>query len=186
MEELPPGHSQESRPRNVINNDLARYIFSCRPIEKAKPTISSSILSMRVGITPKAIRDIWRRRTWVRATLRDWTLQERNSYQGGELRSHCLHNVKGETSLCSECQRIKRHRGDQKMTHGHANQVGEDVVSSDSEDSEPANSSELMMGGSEIIDEEQVVADQQATQPASSHHDGWLFDAALIGYFISN
>ncbi|EKX31074.1 hypothetical protein GUITHDRAFT_122722 [Guillardia theta CCMP2712] len=173
----------DSKPRNVINDELALYIFACRPIEKAKPIVSSSILALRFGITPKAIRDIWRRRTWVRATLQDWTVKERETYEGDEICEGCLYTVSGEKTICNECQKIKRTRREKKTPAHAETDVKDDPAPSDSHDvkivgmaGSPAQVNEVPQGG--VCDE--------FSRSSSSHHNGWLMDAERIGYFLNN
>ena len=174
----------DSKPRNVINDELARYIFSCRPIEQAKPIVSSSILASRVGITPKAIRDIWKRRTWVRATLQDWTVKEREAYEGDEICEVCLHTVhSGEKTICNECQKIKRTRTEKKTSAHAETHVKDDPATSDSRDvkvvgmaGSPAQVNEVPQGG----------GCDEFSRSSSSQHDGWIMDSELIGYFLNN
>eukprot|EP00960_Hanusia_phi_P071278 767515-Hanusia_phi.AAC.1 len=53
---------------------MAREIFMYRlshpPSSLWLPTPASLLLARQYGITPKAVRDIWTRRTWARATDR--------------------------------------------------------------------------------------------------------------------
>ncbi|EKX37923.1 hypothetical protein GUITHDRAFT_115899 [Guillardia theta CCMP2712] len=58
--------------RARIDEHMAREIFQVRvlfPAEKTwSPTSQSVLLARKYGITPKAVRDIWNRRTWKHAT----------------------------------------------------------------------------------------------------------------------
>ena len=64
------------RPRIVLNADLAREIYCMKPVfkkedgEKPKTRGHSLPVSKMYHVSPKAIRDIWNRRTWASATLR--------------------------------------------------------------------------------------------------------------------
>ena len=56
--------------RTKLNPDQAIYIFK----QRSTKTIRTAVrLSAEYGITPKAVRDIWTRRSWVRETRPYWT-----------------------------------------------------------------------------------------------------------------
>eukprot|EP00960_Hanusia_phi_P057394 763559-Hanusia_phi.AAC.1 len=71
---VPPGStsSPPSRRRAHIDPCIAREIFLYRlsypPSSLWHPTAASILLARQYGITPKAVRDIWTRRTWAHAT----------------------------------------------------------------------------------------------------------------------
>ncbi|EKX43541.1 hypothetical protein GUITHDRAFT_110347 [Guillardia theta CCMP2712] len=54
------------------------------PLDKWAPTQSSNALAAQYGITAKAVRDIWNKRTWVHATHTLWTEEEKNEHKVGE------------------------------------------------------------------------------------------------------
>lgn len=63
------------RPRALLTNEIAERIYSQRPLgcHRQRSLSSASILVSRMfSISPKAIRDIWNRRTWIQATKHLW------------------------------------------------------------------------------------------------------------------
>ncbi|EKX44357.1 hypothetical protein GUITHDRAFT_109806 [Guillardia theta CCMP2712] len=68
--------STDTRPRAHITDRIACEIYLFRlsqpPDQLWLPTPASVALGRRYGITPKAVRDIWNRRTWARATCHLW------------------------------------------------------------------------------------------------------------------
>jgi hypothetical protein len=66
----------------------------------------AALLGARHGVSAKAIRDIWRRRTWTRATMHLWTPQERKKYLQKILCKTCyLNGVESAATACSGCLR---------------------------------------------------------------------------------
>ncbi|EKX46370.1 hypothetical protein GUITHDRAFT_107978 [Guillardia theta CCMP2712] len=64
----------------TISGEEAREIFSRKPVDTGLTTRASIILSKSFHISPKAVRDIWNKRTWVRETLSLWTPEELHRY----------------------------------------------------------------------------------------------------------
>ncbi|EKX44343.1 hypothetical protein GUITHDRAFT_109793 [Guillardia theta CCMP2712] len=68
--------STDTRPRARISDRIACEIYLFRLSQPSDqlwfPTPASVALGRRYGITPKAVRDIWNRRTWARATRHLW------------------------------------------------------------------------------------------------------------------
>ncbi|EKX35547.1 hypothetical protein GUITHDRAFT_165933 [Guillardia theta CCMP2712] len=62
----------------TLSYEEARDIYSKRPQGKSDSAliISSTVLSNRYKISPKAVRDIWNKRTWIKATQSMWTREE--------------------------------------------------------------------------------------------------------------
>lgn len=56
-------------PRNVITRDEAREIY----LMQEEYAGTSDVVGEMYGIAPKTVRDIWNRRTWVRATKPVWS-----------------------------------------------------------------------------------------------------------------
>eukprot|EP00960_Hanusia_phi_P076121 768519-Hanusia_phi.AAC.3 len=63
-----------------ISAEEAREIFSRKPVDKGLTTRTSIMLSKNFHISPKAVRDIWNKRTWVRETFSLWTREEMQCY----------------------------------------------------------------------------------------------------------
>eukprot|EP00960_Hanusia_phi_P071683 767603-Hanusia_phi.AAC.9 len=70
----------ESKPhwKAALSFEEAREIYSKRPHGKSDSDtlLSSTMLSNQYKISPKAIRDIWNKRTWIKATQSMWTREE--------------------------------------------------------------------------------------------------------------
>ena len=65
----PPG----KRFRATLTKEQAALIYTLRPPDKDDPNPNkiagnSQLLSKKFGVSPKAVRDVWNRRTWAHAT----------------------------------------------------------------------------------------------------------------------
>ena len=61
------------RSRATLNKEQAALIYTLRPPDKDDPNPNkiagnSQLLSKKFGVSPKAVRDVWNRRTWAHAT----------------------------------------------------------------------------------------------------------------------
>ena len=75
---LPDTGARRSRPagkrfRATLTKEQAALIYTLRPPDKDDPNPNkiagnSQLLSKRFGVSPKAVRDVWNRRTWAHAT----------------------------------------------------------------------------------------------------------------------
>ncbi|EKX34375.1 hypothetical protein GUITHDRAFT_119457 [Guillardia theta CCMP2712] len=72
---------QRIRPRGVLRDDVVMSIYADRVSERRKKTAKSMALARKYGVTAKAIRDIWNRRTWWHVTQPLWTQAERLEYE---------------------------------------------------------------------------------------------------------
>ena len=75
MSYLSEGPSFRFRPRALLTEADAVQIYLCRPA-RASHSQSSKIVAQLVlnfSVSPKAIRDIWNRRTWVPETKHLWS-----------------------------------------------------------------------------------------------------------------
>lgn len=87
----------------VLSNKLAVEIYRSKQGRKRH---DAALLGARHGVSAKAIRDIWRRRTWTRATMHLWTPQERKKYLQKILCKTCyLNGVESAATACSGCLR---------------------------------------------------------------------------------
>lgn len=59
-----------------LTPDQAIHIFKLRTTKTAR---TAALLSAKYGLTPKAIRDIWTRKSWAQDTRPFWTLLEESS-----------------------------------------------------------------------------------------------------------
>ena len=67
---------QRPCPRALLTEKQAIEIYICRK-SKTDHKVSTTALSKQFNISPKAIRDIWNRRTWAPETQHLWTDDER-------------------------------------------------------------------------------------------------------------
>ena len=87
----------------VLTNKLAVEIYRSKQGRKRH---DAALLGARHGVSAKAIRDIWRRRTWTRATKHLWTPQERKKCLQKILCKACsLNGVESTATACSGCLR---------------------------------------------------------------------------------
>ncbi|EKX44359.1 hypothetical protein GUITHDRAFT_109808 [Guillardia theta CCMP2712] len=94
------------RPRAHITDRIACEIYLFRlsqpPGQLWLPTPASVALGRRYGITPKAVRDIWNRRTWAHATRHLWEEEDRTAHGqmvGAEQMDESEENVEGQQEL---------------------------------------------------------------------------------------
>ena len=70
--------SAEVRPRIVLTNQQARDIFQLKSGHGFASLHSASIrLASKYGVSSKAIRDIWKGRSWLEATFDLWNVEDR-------------------------------------------------------------------------------------------------------------
>jgi hypothetical protein len=70
--------SAEIRPRIVLTNQQARDIFQLKSGHGFASLHSASIrLASKYGVSSKAIRDIWKGRSWLEATFDLWNVEDR-------------------------------------------------------------------------------------------------------------
>ena len=74
-------HTNVICDRVRLTSDQAISIFNQR---ETKTKHTAALLSAKYGISPKAIRDIWTRRSWVTETRLYWTLLEQQSFDTGQ------------------------------------------------------------------------------------------------------
>ena len=66
------------RPRNVLESHTAREIFHLKTTHnKASLHAASQRLASKYGVSSKAIRDIWKGRSWLDATYDLWNVEDR-------------------------------------------------------------------------------------------------------------
>ncbi|EKX31075.1 hypothetical protein GUITHDRAFT_122723 [Guillardia theta CCMP2712] len=168
-----------ARKRNVLNDEIAHYIYSCRAQGSAKPLVSSSELSLRYGITPKAIRDIWRRRTWVQATQSLWTRAERDDYNRREHSEAMSSDSKGRDSRggAKTSKRETTVQVEIRPVSGAASWQGsvQDEVSKSKAPSE--------LGGG-VPDSTSRDTSQAEGTRENSWNEGWLTDTSIISKFL--
>ena len=68
------------RTRGVLSRDTIVEIYKLRSNDKKFKTAASASVGLKYGVTAKAIRDIWNRRTWWNVTEALWTEEEREDY----------------------------------------------------------------------------------------------------------
>ena len=91
------GRPARRRFRATLTKEQAALIYALRPPDKDDPNPSklagnSQLLAKKFGVSPKAVRDVWNRRTWAHATKDAYA----NSAQGEGLDSSL---VKSEDKL---------------------------------------------------------------------------------------
>eukprot|EP00960_Hanusia_phi_P032237 749767-Hanusia_phi.AAC.1 len=69
------------KPRGILDNESVKLIYAERVEEKRRKTARSLELAQEYGVSAKAIRDIWNRRTWWHATQVLWTPEERREHE---------------------------------------------------------------------------------------------------------
>ena len=67
--------------RAVISKEIAVEIFAKRKMNTKYKTADSCLVANEYGVSSKSVRDVWDRRTWVKATMPLWTLAEVEEYE---------------------------------------------------------------------------------------------------------
>ena len=67
-EDQVPSHGYKRHGRAVLTDEQARDIFRNKPVPRSKARDRAGILAREFGVTVKAVRDIWKGRTWYRVT----------------------------------------------------------------------------------------------------------------------
>eukprot|EP00960_Hanusia_phi_P014780 437846-Hanusia_phi.AAC.2 len=65
----------------ILTADIALKIYSSRNSDKLFKTAESTVIARHFGISSKAVRDIWDRRTWAHVTMPLWTDEEKADYE---------------------------------------------------------------------------------------------------------
>jgi hypothetical protein len=92
-----------------IREHEAVQIFLCRPkaSEQTRSFETASLaraLGQRYGVTGKAIRDIWNRRSWAWATRAHWTAREAKEELQSVLCKNCrLLGIQNIEDACATC-----------------------------------------------------------------------------------
>mmetsp|Transcript_23262 Transcript_23262/g.52244 ORF Transcript_23262/g.52244 Transcript_23262/m.52244 type:complete len:177 (-) Transcript_23262:274-804(-) len=167
------------RKRNVLNNEIAHYIYSCRAQGTAKPLVSSSELSLRYGITPKAVRDIWRRRTWIQATQSLWTrdeIEDYNSREHSETLSSDSHKGRGHRGA-------SKHKNREETTTLHVEVTSRAGAASRSSMAKNVGEEKSLDAGANVLESTPRAAGGNTNE--SSWNEGWLMDSRIISKFLN-
>jgi hypothetical protein len=99
----------------TLTDKDARSIYQVKRQRKSRH--DAARLAGHYGITAKAIRDVWNHRTWVRATVSLWTVEDKKKYVSKKLCSACCDagvSLVKSTAACTTCKgvvhEILRHR----------------------------------------------------------------------------
>eukprot|EP00960_Hanusia_phi_P050941 760511-Hanusia_phi.AAC.1 len=88
--------------RSGLDIEEAKVIFCAMPTGKRKVTRTSKLLGAKYGVSPKTIRDIWNKRTWVHATVGLWSKEEQLSHCK-VLCDNCATSVGTACMLAGQC-----------------------------------------------------------------------------------
>ena len=140
--------------------------------KQTKTRNDAARLGEKFGVTAKAVRDVWRRRTWTHATRHLWSSQEMREHLEGIRCPTCkLHGVGHVEAACQKCvKRIYRPSPSKEGAHG-LQQKGADVNTS----SMPAMEQDVNpLATAEVLHEDQAYSgDCDFTWPTqwSQSHD---------------
>jgi hypothetical protein len=79
-----------------------------RPSTSSQRKATASALATEYNTTTKAVRDIWRLRTWLFSTMPHWTERDTKKFLSRNLCETCRRA--GVTSLTEACARCRRMR----------------------------------------------------------------------------
>jgi len=154
----------------------------------------AALLAGRFNVTTKAIRDIWRRRTWWRATRHLWTPEQKRNHLRNLLCPTCKFLTGG--SGTEACQLFAKQIA---KTMGTTCSGGEqtDAVSTFASLSgewdilpiEPTLPAECALSRACATSREQAFRDfphEQLYSDVQFDEDGWLIDDRMLAFFIAN
>ncbi|EKX37487.1 hypothetical protein GUITHDRAFT_116295 [Guillardia theta CCMP2712] len=106
----PSGHSTDENDtpsaRIILTEEMACEIYSKRTFGETR----STLVAQEYGVSPKAIRDIWNRRTWSYATYDLWTAEELLDYRRSRRCEKC-NTGQGGHCVCLPVKRQGRPAG---------------------------------------------------------------------------
>jgi hypothetical protein len=173
--------------QDAVEIYLARY---------AKGRHDAALLAGRFNVTAKAIRDIWRRRTWWRATRHLWTPEEKTKHLRNLLCPTCKFlNVDSQTDACQLCARQIAKATGTTYPGGALKQTDAvSIVASLSDEwdilpIEPALSAACDLARACATSREQAFLDfphEQLYTNVQFDEAGWLIDNRMLAFFIAN
>jgi len=108
-----------TRPLSArFTEEDAVQVFLCRPTALGKRSFDTASLARRIGerhgVTSKAIRDVWNRRSWAWATQPHWTEREQQDQLLENLCGTCrikgVARIEDACDMCSKQGVASRHR----------------------------------------------------------------------------
>mmetsp|Transcript_34136 Transcript_34136/g.76864 ORF Transcript_34136/g.76864 Transcript_34136/m.76864 type:complete len:339 (-) Transcript_34136:128-1144(-) len=106
----PSAHSTDDNDtpsaRIILTEEMACEIYSKRTFGETR----STLVAQEYGVSPKAIRDIWNRRTWSYATYDLWTAEELMDYRRSRRCEKC-NTGQGGHCVCLPVKRQGRPAG---------------------------------------------------------------------------
>ncbi|EKX42011.1 hypothetical protein GUITHDRAFT_111865 [Guillardia theta CCMP2712] len=81
-----PIEREGRKQKALLTPEKAIEIYSLRGFQSDSKTAESCSIAKRFGISAKAVRDIWDRKSWAHATMYMWTADERREYDQVERR----------------------------------------------------------------------------------------------------
>ncbi|EKX37933.1 hypothetical protein GUITHDRAFT_115905 [Guillardia theta CCMP2712] len=180
--------------RALITPDVAReiYMYSQERIQAGStfsPTSVSAALGAKYGITAKAVRDIWNKRTWSHATYLLWTDEDKRIYKQ-KVDSFDRQKLKAEIS--SQDVHVHTKMTDSLPTEHRKKDEGgarSEVRSAGSKSSFSDNDEGIAQAsvGSHSDSQCAVVKalPEVAKQPSRMFNDAWMMCPDRIGLFLS-
>ena len=188
--------------QTVLTGRDAVEIYLAKP-EKGRH--DASFLAVRFNVTAKTIRDIWRRRTWWRATRHLWTPEERAEHLQSLLCNTCsAREVDSATTACTACAaQIHKILGTLPVvtpmgqSSGGSSSGSSEVATSSTVSAsfdwdilpvEPTLPAECDLARACATSREQALANFPHTQLFEDVHfdKGWMMDHRMLAFFIAN
>ncbi|EKX40142.1 hypothetical protein GUITHDRAFT_113879 [Guillardia theta CCMP2712] len=170
------------RTRGVLSRDTIVEIYKLRTNDKKIKTAASASVGLKHGVTAKAIRDIWNRRTWWNVTEALWTEEEREDY--ARRRKPCGKAGRPRGSKDSKPRKSRRKQVEPDQAEGQ-------VKAQESEKSESSDDDKLSVDIEEVrewchqqVDEEEEKAHERVVG-ASSTTKAIGLNATLAGLRLS-
>ena len=115
--------------RMILTAEDARTIYQVK--RRGKGHHDAASLGKRYSITAKAVRDVWRHRTWAYATMCFWTPAEVNTFARRKMCADCREagvSMESSKQACTKCKKIVRrlmsHRAGLRLNQGASATAG--------------------------------------------------------------
>eukprot|EP00960_Hanusia_phi_P031534 749343-Hanusia_phi.AAC.7 len=142
------------------------------------PTVTSEELARKYGITAKAIRDIWNKRTWRHATVKYWSDDEKMHYANNKLGRNKKTTKPAASCEVDQVAASASHPTSESTAHTSVTRRDRAEETPAKAETEVQNRSQSDKGS------ESMFGRGQGT--TGGRDDGWLVCPSRIGMFISN
>ncbi|EKX37934.1 hypothetical protein GUITHDRAFT_115906 [Guillardia theta CCMP2712] len=150
------------------------------------PTVTSEELANKYGITAKAIRDIWNKRTWRHATVKYWTEEEKRQFNNKPKPREKMTANELEQRTHTAAELISLPASPDTLSQS-AHSGGIKVDKNESVSSVSRSEEQENEGWQEDVEVATSSSNIQHSRPSfETQDDGWMTCPSRIGMFISS